>query len=104
MIQRVVIFTEYWFYPGVKGTDHLEGNQWSIDKVLGKGVVEFHNKKGGILRLMFIGEPKLVEKAKILMQVEETCHLVFCGQKEAQYKPEWERNLRDRYGDKLIVK
>ena len=104
MIQRTILFTEYWFRPGLDGTDHLEGNQWLIDKVLGKGVVHFHNKKGGILRLMFIGEMSTTQKAYTLLLVERECHLNFVGQKEVNYKAEYEKNLKSMYGEKLVIK
>lgn len=104
MIRKVVILNEYWFYPGKDGTDHIEGNQWKIDKALGKDVVSFYNKKGGILRVIFIGEMSTVKMANTLYIIEQECHLVFCGQKEVQYSPDFERHLKWLHGDKLVVK
>jgi len=104
MIQRTISFTEYWFVPTVNGTDYLEGHQRTIDELIGKGIVHFHNKKGGVLRLMFIGELKVIEKAAIISKVEEICDLEFIDQKEVQYMAEYERNLKSMYGDKLVVK
>lgn len=104
MITRAICFTEYWFIVSAFGTDHMEGNQWAIDKKIGKGIVHFHNKKGGVLRMMFLGEPSTIEKASIIHQVEEICHLKFIDQKEVQYLAEYERNLKSMYGDKLVIK
>jgi hypothetical protein len=104
MITRTILFTEYWFIPDVNGTDHLEGCQWAIEKVLGKGVVHFHNKKGGVLRLMFIGEMRTAQKANVLFQIEQECQLVFIDQKEVNYMAEYENNLKSMYGEKLAIK
>lgn len=104
MITRVIYFTEYWFVPIINGTDHLEGNQFFIEKELGKGVVYFHNKKGGVLRLMFLGEPRMIEKAAIISKVEEVCDLKFINQQNVHYLAEYENNLRSMFGDKLIIK
>jgi len=104
MITRTILFTEYWFVPGVDGTDHMEGNQWAIEKALGKGVVHFHNKRGGILRLMFIGEMSTTQKAIVLFQVEQECQLMFIDQKEVNYMAEYENNLKSMYGEKLAIK
>lgn len=75
-----------------------------MQEELGKGVVHFHNKKGGTLMVMFIGDPSTVEKAHIISKIEEKCGLLYVGSREAQYKPEWEGILKSQYGDKLIVK
>lgn len=104
MIQRTITFTEYWFRPGIDGTDHLEGNQWAIEKILGKGVVHFHNKKGGILRLMFIGKMSTTQKAYVLLVTERECGLNFIGQQEVNYMAEYEKNLKSMYGEKLAIK
>jgi hypothetical protein len=104
MIQRTILFTEYWFVPGVDGTDHLEGNQWLIDKVIGEGVVHFHNKKFGVLRLMFIGDMSTTKKANVLFQVEQECDLKFINQKEVNYMADYEKNLRMMFGEKLAIK
>jgi len=104
MITRTILFTEYWFRPGIGGTDHMESNQWSIERAIGKGIVHFHNKRGGILRLMFIGELRTVQKAKILFEVEHECGLVFLDQKEVNYMAEYENNLKFMYGEKLAIK
>ena len=104
MIQRVILFTEYWFVPGENGTDHLEGNQFVVDKILGKGVAYFHNKKGGVLRMMFIGEMSMTQKVSAIWNIELECGLKYIDQKEVQYLPEFEQNLKSMFGEKLVIK
>lgn len=103
MIQRIITFTEYWFEPKINGTDWLEGNQSLVDKALGKGVAYFHNKKGGALRMMFIGDPSTIEKANIIHTVEQVCELQFVKQQEVNYLPSFEQNLKKEFGDLLVV-
>ena len=104
MIKKAVIFDEYWFVPARGGTDYLEGHEETVSRLFGKGVVHFHNKKGGVLRMMFPGDMSSTKKAILLRKVEEACKLIYINQKEVQYQPEFEKILKNQFGEKLVVK
>jgi hypothetical protein len=104
MVTQALIFEEYCFWVGLEGTDHLEAIQGGIDDLFGKGVAHVHNKKGGVIMIMFIGELSIVKKAHVLLQVEEKCHLIFKEQREAKYQLSYIQNLKWMYGDKLVIK
>lgn len=104
MVTKALIFEEYCFVPGPEGTDWLEGHQMTIEKKLGKGLVLFHNKRGGILMLMFGGDLSKVKKAEILLKVEELCGLQYIKQREAHYKIDFLNNLKWAFGDNLVIK
>lgn len=104
MVTQALIFEEYCFYVGLEGTDHLEAIQNDIDELFDKGVAHIHNKKGGIIMMMFIGELSTVKKANVLLQVEEKCHLIFRDQREAKYQISYLNNLKFIYKDKLVIK
>ena len=102
MLTLLLRTTEYKFIQN-SGTDHLEGHQWTMDKLLGKGVVHFCNKRGGTMFMFFVGQLSSAKKGIIITKIEEECGLKYTGDQDGFFKPEYERNLRSMYGEKLVI-
>lgn len=103
MLTLLLRTTEYKFIQN-GGTDHLEGHQYVMDKLLGRGVINFSNKRGGIMFMFFVGQLSTTKKAGIILKIEEECGLKYIGQQDSFFKPEYEKNLRSMYGEKLVIK
>lgn len=102
MLTLLLRTNEYKFIQN-SGTDHLEGHQYAMDSLLGKGVVHFSNKRGGIMFMFFVGQLSMTKKADIILKIEEECGLKYIGEQDTFYKPEYEKNLRSVYGEKLVI-
>ena len=102
MIQKLLRTRGYGFIVD-GGTDHLERHQTDADNLLGKGVINFYNKQGGIIWVMFVGKLSETKRAIILSQIESECGLKFYKDKDVFFKPEYEHNLVSMFGDKLVI-
>lgn len=103
MLQLLLKTTKYQFIQG-NGTDWIEGHQSTMNKALGKGVLEFSNKRGGIMDVIFLGELSTTKKAAVINQIEEECGIEFVGQGDAFFLPEYEQILNRMHDNKVIVK
>lgn len=102
MIKRLIKTQGYGFIVQ-GGTDHLEGNQYKMDQVLGKNVIHFYAKQGGVLWIMFVGKLSTVKKGIILKQIEDKCEFVFYKDEDVYFKSEYELNLKSIFGSDLVI-
>lgn len=103
MLQSVLITTEYCFEPGRDVSDWFEMHQTTVQNKL-DGLAHIHNKKGGQLRALILGDMSTVKKADILHKIEEATGLVYVRNQEVQLMPEYGNILKRLYGDKVVIK
>jgi hypothetical protein len=103
MLQTLLVSTEYCFRPGPGVTDWFEHHQGVVDKKL-NGQAHVFDKKGGLIRVLILGEDTTVNKANILRKIEDVTGLVYSHNQEVQLMPEYGNTLKRMYGDNVIIK
>jgi len=104
MVTQALVIEEYQFRLSFGGYDHLEGMQLDLDRKIGKDVVHIYNKVGSTIIMLIVEDLSMVKRANVISQVEKICKLEFIQKKDALYRPDYLRNLKDKFGDKLAVR
>jgi len=102
MIRRAILFTGYRFT--ILGNDHMESHDWNLQRELGKGVAYPYNKRGGLMYIIFPGDPSEDEITELIKKIEVICNFKYYDSKEEQYQAQYELNLKSMFGDKLVIK
>ena len=102
MITRAILFTGYRFT--ILDSDHMEGWDWSLKQANLGHAINVYNKRGGLMYIMFPGDPSESEIEDLIHKIETICKCKFYDSREEQYRADYELNLKSMFGDKLVVK
>lgn len=100
-IVRVICFIGHKFR--IRGNDHMEGLQSTLETELGKDRVYLYNKRGGIMYVMFLDDLNEKDLKELCDKVSQICNFEYLESIVENYSAEYEQNLKDKFGDKIIV-
>ncbi len=100
-IVRAICFLGHKFR--IRGTDHMEALQHVLEEELGKDRVYLYNKRGGIMYVMFLDDLNEKDSQELCDKISQICNFEYVESVVENYSAEYERNLKDKFGDKIVV-